>query len=60
MRTYRNASLASQISDEEVNEIIVRSTELVNKNKEAFNMFKDHTQERKQKILTLTQKETNH
>ena len=60
MRTYRNASLASQISDEEVNEIIVRSTELVNKNKEAFNMFKNHTQERKQKILTLTQKETNH
>ena len=56
MRTYRDASLASQISDEEVNEIIVRSTELVNKNKEAFNMFKDHTQERKQKILTLTQK----
>ena len=60
MRTYRNASLASQISDEEVYEIIVRSTELINKNEEAFNMFKDHTQERKQKILTLTQKETNH
>ena len=56
MRTYRNASLASPISDEEVNEIIVRSTELVNKNKEAFNIFKEPTQERKQKILTLTQK----
>lgn len=56
MQTYLDASLTPQISEEEVNEIIYRSSELVNKNERAFNAFKDYTQERKQKILTLTQK----
>lgn len=56
METYHESSVTPQISEEEVNKIIVKSVDLVNKNEKMFKAFKEYTQERKEKILTLTQR----
>lgn len=58
LATYHEASISSQISEEEVNKIIISATQIVNQNENLFKEFKKETETQKQKILTLAKKET--